>query len=135
MARVPELNVYIDKTPLSPGVFLDSLALESFKSDMKADILTDVLVVKEKTFFEGLRKTRRKGLRIDGNEAAFWEGKANFTVKLGMDDSYQRKFGVGVVTIKKGENLLCFTMVCELTFFAKIFEEILVMTKGLEWPE
>jgi hypothetical protein len=135
LAKVPDLNVYIGKVEMSPPAFVDSVLSDSYKSDIKKDIMKPTQIVEEGVEFNGLRQTAKKIIKIDDKEAVQWEGVAEYTKKLGMGETIPRSYAVGVVGIKNGDYLLIFMLSCERTFFPEVFGEVLTMANSVKWPE
>nr|MBN2278090.1 hypothetical protein [candidate division Zixibacteria bacterium] len=133
LAKVPELVILVGKVPMPPAAFADSLASDSYKSDVKKELLKDMIALEENVSFQGLKTTAKKLIEIDGREAVQWEGVANYIKNLGMGETISRTYAVGMVAVQKNKETIIFMLECERSFFVSVFGEVLTMSQSLKW--
>lgn len=135
MAMVPTLNIHIGEVDMPPAVYVDSLVSNTYSSDVKKDVMKDLLALEENVSFDGLKTTQKDRIEIDEKEACQWQGSVNYTKKLGMGDTIPRVYSVGIVALKKGDLMLTCLIETESMFFTDIFKEVLEMVHTIEWSE
>jgi len=132
-AMVPEVKIYITESEFGPLVFIDSLVSNTYKSDAKKDILSEIVFIEEGVDYDGLFPDVRKGMKINEKQGGRWEGHADYTVKQGLTETTKRSYGTGILTVKKDDMMLVFQLSCERRFFPKVFKEVVTMVESLEW--
>ncbi len=135
MAQVPELEIYHAKTPLSPAVYVDSLVSESYSSDEKKEILKHRYALEQGVDYTGIKPSGREKFKVGELEAYRWHGTMEFSKKLGMGETIPRSYGLVLWTVKKGDEIVVFSLYCEVTFQAKLIKEVTTMVESLQWIE
>jgi hypothetical protein len=133
MAQVPNLELYIYKIDMTPGQFIDSLESSTYSSDEKKHILNAVYALEEKVFFTGLERDGKTTFNAGNLEVVKWQGRMNFRKKLGMDDTIPRVYGLAIYAVKHKDEMLTFTLVCEVSFLNDLAKEVEDMVKTLQW--
>jgi hypothetical protein len=134
LAEVPRVEIYVSEVPFSPPAFVDSIMRDTYKSDVKSEIMHRLYALEENVTFDGLKKSRQEPIEIDGKDAIRWEGTAHFTVRQGTHDFTRRSYAVGLFAVKNGDLMMTFTLTCEGMFFPEILEEVKKMVHSLKWP-
>jgi len=133
MAQVPELEIYVYKIDMTAGEFVDSLESDTYSSDEKKHILNAIYALEEKVFFTGLERDGKTTIDVGDLKVIKWQGRMNFRKKLGMDDTIPRVYGLAIYAVKHKEEMLTFTLVCEVSFLNDLTKEVEDMVKTLEW--
>ncbi len=133
MAQVPELEIYVYKSDMTAGQFIDSLESSTYSSDAKKHILNAIYALEEKVFFTGLERDGKQTIDVGDLKVIKWQGKMNFRKKLGMDDTIPRVYGLALYAVKHKDDMLTFTLVCEVSYLNDIVKQVEEMIKTLKW--
>ncbi len=133
--RIPILQIFMHEVPdKTPAVFIDSITSYTYNSDVKDDLMQDIIVLEERVEYEGLKKTNDYSTKIDSLPAFIWEGTANFSEYSDMTTSFDRSFGVALIAVKHENNMLSFVVSCEGMYLPDIMKEVKAMAESIEWP-
>jgi hypothetical protein len=74
----------------------------------------------------------KPAIKVGELEGVQWEGTARYEIKMG-EQSISNETAVGLIGVKKGENILLFLTGHDKRYFRKLFDEALVMAKSIKW--
>jgi len=133
MAQVPDLEVYVHENDMTAGEFIDSLESPTYSSGDKKTILKAIYALEEKVFFDNLQRDGKTDLTAGDMKIIKWQGRMNFTKRLGMGDEIPRTYGLAMFAVKKDKHMLNFTLITEVSFLNEIVKEVEEMITTLAW--
>ncbi|MFH2036102.1 MAG: hypothetical protein ABIJ45_06835 [Candidatus Zixiibacteriota bacterium] len=133
LARTPNLEIYIADEELTPGALVDSLTSNSYKSDLKKQIMHEILILEENISFDKFIKTQKNLIEIDGKRAVQWAGSAESIKDLGMGETDPKSYGVAFIAVKNEKQVIVFALTCENMFLPEIFSEVYKIASSLKW--
>jgi hypothetical protein len=133
MARVPVIEVYHVEEKLSPSQLVDSLTTFKYKSDLKKDMMAELLVIERQLTFEGFESDQKNVIEINEKRAVQWIGRMEYIKDYGMGETDPRTYGVAFIAVQNDDNMVFFSLICELQFRGEVFEEMYKMAASLKW--
>ena len=141
--KIPRMVVYVVKTDLPPRVFLDSLASNSYDSDVKNELKKEfeIISLTSSTGFtpEDLIIRQKKSLDIGDHEGAYLTGQVKYTNEVALSASsiggkrVKGGFGGAIAAVKDGDNMIVFHVISEWNYFEPVFDEALKIITSLKF--
>lgn len=134
---VPRVVVYMAKTTMRPGQFVDSLFSDSWDSDIKSEIRKEFDLLNE----QDIVPKGRNRIEIDGNLADVWQGEAKYAKNVTTSASalggkrVNSSYGGTIVAVKNGDQMLVFQVMAEKEFFDAVLNEAMGMIQSLKWSQ
>ena len=135
--KVPRLVIFVDTTSLGAHAFVDSLVSSDYKSKQKNKVLKEFDFLAERDIIP----KGRSRLDIDGESALFWKAMARYSQEVAESASaktgkiIRSEYGGAMVSVKFGEHIVLFHMMCEWEYYTQVVEEIRQMMASLTWAE
>jgi len=133
MAQVPDLEVYVHENDMTAGEFIDSLESQTYSSGDKKSILKAIYALEEKVFFDNLARDGKTDVMAGDLKVIKWQGRMNFTKRLGMGDEIPRTYGLAMYAVKHDKYMLNFTLVTEVGFLNEIVKQVDEMVASIKW--
>jgi len=135
---VPHVVVFADTTSLSAGAFIDSLLSPTYKSKAKKEIIREFEFL---DLPDRVVKNRRV-MTVAGQTAVMWHAESKYVKEISETASSEVGIRVSgaysgmMLSVKSGNTILLFHLMCESTFFNEVMTEVRSMTtddQALTW--
>lgn len=143
--QVPRIVVWVDTSSLGAAAFLDSLVNPDSKSKQKKELYGEFDLLNEAstssgTYRDPLVRKGRKSIRVDGSKGLRWSGYAKYYKEVSLSASstgggkrVRGAYGGTVITLKKGNVIIAFHMMCEWQYYPGIDLILMRIVSGLKW--